>query len=175
MHFFERASLPKDGQDISGLLKKELQLEIEVEKSLNSNEIDLWNLKRKIIGPDFQDVLQNWTEQEADEVGYEIYIRAGFKDSIYSEDSFDFPNSDSDGTLREACLISLNEAKKGRLVSILRGGDAHPSECWRRYDISILENKKHFKDYSDLWKSAIQTTIFPGELDAVKRTLKTKG
>ncbi len=105
----------------------------------------------------------NWREQEADEVGYEFYLRAGFapeaivwlSKSLMGEKSFN------------ECMAD-HVAKK---IPPTRGTGSHPSLCWRIYDYLVLEANYHKNEYTPLIKAAKTFEIIPGELAEVKKSL----
>lgn len=105
----------------------------------------------------------NWTEQEADEVGYELYLRAGFKSEYYTWlDRRLLPSAELETCLNE------NIAKK---VAPLRGEKSHPSACWRIYNIEVLEEELHKDTYVPLKDKAFTKELFPGELDDIKKLM----
>ena len=116
------------------------------------------------------EVANNWIEQEADEIGLEIYLRAGF--AVPEMTNF-FSN-----------LRQLNEGRKtegealvGDEVSRLsedgggcfRGEGAHPALCWRIEDVRT-ELKKHEAEYKNIIADPGAITIFPGRLDEIRRS-----
>ncbi|MCX6123720.1 MAG: hypothetical protein NTV34_03065 [Proteobacteria bacterium] len=107
----------------------------------------------------------NWQEQEADEVGYELYLRAGFR----SED-FNWLNR-TQMTLAEAAECEDNYISK-RLPPV-RGFLRHPGHCWRIYDIQVLEADYHKVEYDPLKKVAILVELFPGALEEAKSEIKS--
>jgi hypothetical protein len=99
-----------------------------------------------------------WTEQQADEVGFEFYLRAGFhpdrfttylEQMMRSESSFD------------ACVDQLKQhnTTPNRTTSDI--ADAHPAFCFRYHDIKVAEMKAHDNDYKELLPAATLETI-PG-------------
>jgi hypothetical protein len=169
--FFNNAGLAKVGQEIVDGWKKYMPFLIALEKSKIAEGIDLESLHRSVLGEDFRSILLNWTEQEADEVGYEFFLRAGFNANAYGKGNLDQLKRQDDPDGYELCLASLKGALGGSLVKIERGLSDHPSECWRAYDILVLETQKHEKDYSDLLPKATIETLYPGELQKVKASL----
>ncbi len=125
-----------------------------------------------------RDVAANWTEAEADEVGYELYLRAGFVD-----EGFTWIN-------RVVAQIEMNKLDKGLLTSdevlaeclkerknlnegIVRGSASHPTSCWRLSDIRLKEDKDHEVEYAPL-KAAAKTIDLPGTptLDEARKEIE---
>ncbi len=119
--------------------------------------------QKHVLGPDYSNILDNWREQEADEVGYEYYLKAGFKPEFYGTRIKDKGSQEYN-----QCEDILSKLREGQQVTIERGNESHPSECWRAYNIQFLETIKHKNDYSSLLSKATIVELFPGELDRVK-------
>jgi hypothetical protein len=132
--------------------------------SIRSNRDEQKTLSDQLLGG--KNASANWREQEADEVGYELYLRAGLNSSLYTWIHGYFLRQQS-GKSEAACETLL---EKGEIPD--RGRQSHPSSCWRIYDINFLESGLHKKDYEPLLPGATQETLFPGELDDVKAYLK---
>ena len=92
----------------------------------------------------------NWNEQMADEIGLELYLRAGwpFEGFISMLQAMDKENSPSDSGARISNKNSHEENKSGPCA---RGTGSHPHLCWRIANAKD-EYKKHLKDYSS-WAS----------------------
>lgn len=115
--------------------------------------LDRWN-----------DLSFNWREQEADEVGYELYFRAGFEPSEMSG----FERSLIVEEEYQKCLDDRVKLK----VLPTRGTRSHPEHCWRIYDRMVLEPEFDEDVYAPLMENAKTVTLFPGELDALKPKLQ---
>lgn len=87
-----------------------------------------------------RDAHRNWMEQEADEVGSEFFIRAGF-------DRMDYINilwktrHDDDSQDRSDCqkMIENSEGNSSPLGRPERGQKSHPTMCWRVFHLTIDE------------------------------------
>lgn len=85
-------------------------------------------------------------ELEADEVGFEIYLRAGFKKEAYASKHLaegQITASDPE-TATATCLARL--AEQGENAGSF---DTHPSGCFRALNINIDEMQKHRDHYKD--------------------------
>lgn len=110
-----------------------------------------------------EDATFNWREQEADEVGYEFYLRAGLdpkhmiwlSKTVMGEKAFN------------ECMANYVEKK----IAPTRGSGSHPSDCWRIYDYLVLEPEYHQKEYAPLIQAARTIDILPGELAELKKSL----
>lgn len=105
----------------------------------------------------------NWTEQEADEVGFEFYLRAGLSPAY-----FNWIEEVGSNAITKDCRKQLTEIRAGGANIPDRGSNTHPSACWRMYDIMIYEAKKHANDYAPLLAKACKIDLFPGELLGLK-------
>jgi predicted SprT family Zn-dependent metalloprotease len=105
----------------------------------------------------------NWTEQEADEVGFEFYLRTGFSPVFYNWTST-LMLQDQIVSCRDQ--IAALAAGSGHIP--FRGTDSHPKSCWRIYDISFYESQKHADDYAPLLPAATKIDIFDGKLVGLK-------
>lgn len=87
----------------------------------------------------------NWTEQEADEVGLELYLKAGYPLAsagwLFSHNS-----DDEDETLR-ICAKARNS--KG-ILEPERQGNSHPTSCWRLYNFIKKETQSHKTEYDQI-------------------------
>lgn len=96
----------------------------------------------------------NWQEQEADEVGYEICLRAGVDMSQYAKLHAHILETESPGALAQC----MDDIEAGRLIDRKLG--THPSPCWRIYDIVKLESAKHVAYYDALMERIPRTPLF---------------
>src|SRR5690606_25032602 len=107
------------------------------------------------------DVAANWSEAEADEVGFEFYLRAGFAPVYYNWISERYMNENLAAC--RAKLAALNQ-RGGEIPE--RGTGSHPADCWRIYDISVREAAEHVEDYRALLAGATKVDVFGDELSA---------
>lgn|GEM_PF-1597871 len=106
----------------------------------------------------------NWTEQEADEVGYEYFLRAGFV-----PESFLFNTRVSMGRAAfDTCV--RNHVTKG--VPPPRGSANHPEHCWRVFDLLYYEPKIHAESFAPLLKNANRKMIDESGLARAQANLK---
>lgn len=112
-------------------------------------------LRTEIIG----DAAANWHEQEADEVGLEFHLRAGFAPLAY-QGLFE---------VLHAIYQSGAASCAAQAESPERGAESHPDPCWRYYNAKALEMSGHSADYAPFLDTDLVTEIFPGELDALKK------
>jgi len=101
-----------------------------------------------------QSVLSNWKETEADEVGYEFYLTAG-----YREDQF-------------PAFFDNVEAIAGKDSNCDRGIKDHPGDCWRAQNIRA-ESVKHQNEISRLQGKCCE--VFGTELSELKALYKYVG
>jgi hypothetical protein len=99
-----------------------------------------------------------WKEQQADEVGFELYLRAGLAHSRYT--SFVEQMMKNNGSL-EKCksLVQDQKVTPNRLTTDFM--DVHPDFCFRYNNITVSEMTTHSHVYSELKASAVIETI-PG-------------
>lgn len=112
----------------------------------------------------------NWREEEADEVGYELYLRAGFHDPTFGWNKIYGLKYQSPDTQSYENCMALIEQK----TIPSRGAGIHPTLCHRYYNMHILERELHREDYAPLLKDATTAFVpeFSGRLGAVKALLK---
>lgn len=126
-----------------------------VEDKLIANVKEFNDMVETLAG---EGVPYNWTEQEADEVGYEFFLRAKLAPESYLAVS---RRNLKDAGLRN-CINTY--VKTGNAPT--RGRGTHPEGCWRVYDILYLEAKIHAKEYGPLLKDAKVETF---NLDAFQK------
>lgn len=110
-----------------------------------------------------EDAKYNWREQEADEVGYEVLLRAGFAP--------EYAISSHQRTMQPDDYNDCQSNYVAKRIVPTRGKLRHPSKCWRIYNLLVLEAEYHKKDYAEFFTTAKIATLFPGELDAIKAKL----
>jgi|GEM_PF-673663 len=80
----------------------------------------------------------NWFEQEADEVGAEFFVRAGFKSNSYLSMLWRTSSASVDDYQR--CQGLIEEALvKNSSVRPERGNKVHPTTCWRAFHLKVDE------------------------------------
>ena len=143
------------------LALKNIQINLEFSKwnavAVDHNKEDLFDemvtetTKAEKIG----DAGFNWTEQEADEVGAELYYRSGFDKSKILD--FLIARALVDASLKtskmtpQACIEFVNSSpNKDEIIatideSLKRGKDTHPPACWRLLHL-VYENILHRRD-----------------------------
>lgn len=139
-------------------------------KQINAVLLDAEQAERKIISEVIgEDAVANWIEQEADEIGFEFYIRAGFSPFFFQTWIERKIKSKSDQDLAD-CRKKISESTES-VSEIVRGTKPHPEDCWRIYDIEVIEKSKHMSEYKDLIHASTKLFEFPGRLKAVKDEL----
>ena len=106
----------------------------------------------------------SWREQQADEVGYELFLRAGFEPTF-------MPWLERKNMGEPAYLNCLeNNVRKG--VAPNRANNAHPTDCWRIYDFLYLEARYHASDYKSFFATShtVNLPSLSGQLDAAKKS-----
>ncbi|MCB0407425.1 MAG: M48 family metalloprotease [Bdellovibrionales bacterium] len=118
----------------------------------------LENSVNQLLGGKYHhSMLTNFREREADEVGFEFYVRAGYDPAQYENGILTIiaaKNSD---------LNSIDEAKKYceeqiRTGSIQQGDDTHPKPCWRVQNMRT-ELQRHHEYYLQLHSQALKKNI----------------
>jgi len=100
-------------------------------------------------------LLSNWTETEADEVGFEFYLRAGYDPLQFSQL---FRNLDGQRTASdEACI---------------RGEANHPRDCWRAQN-SLNELAIHQADYRHVAPDDVVVNLFGDDLAKLIQKYRT--
>lgn len=127
-------------------------------------------IEREVFGEnvDFQK-LRSY-EIEADEAGFELYLRAGFSPEFY------ISNYQRNLGLfeRMGACGKAEDFQRDLTMSEPRldpgNGGPHPSPCWRIFNIRINEfDNQHKEVYRELMKTATAATVFPGELERLKQ------
>ncbi|HYX35831.1 MAG TPA: M48 family metalloprotease [Oligoflexus sp.] len=122
--------------------------------------------KRKAKGATPEE-LANWSEQEADEVGFELYVKSGFKPDHFT-DLFSHLIKSKGG------IPSLKECENKLEANQIpdRGLSSHPANCWRIYDVKKAEKDRHAKEYDSYYKTNTTVDLFPGRLNGIKQKLQ---
>lgn len=117
-------------------------LSIKLDKEKKSKGIDVETELLRVLGPEYLSINASWTEQEADEVGYEFYLKAGFDQKTYGDQRL---NSLSAEEVKVCDQLVLQMQLEGS-AHAEKGVEIHPNYCWRRFNIRFAETAKHFKD-----------------------------
>lgn len=82
----------------------------------------------------------NWIEQEADDVGAEFFLRAGFNPDDYIEILWRSARGQR-GETRDECeaLVEAHRAKVSPAPRPERGAAVHPTTCWRVFHLTVDE------------------------------------
>lgn len=83
---------------------------------------------------------RNWIEQEADEVGAEFFVRAGFQRESFLEFLWR-SSSTANAEQRLACQQTIVQALRGSapIQRPSRGSGVHPTTCWRVFHLKVDE------------------------------------
>lgn len=129
------------------------------------------------------DVMLTWLEREADEVGLELCVRAGF-DTRKLLSHRESRILESGSQRYNGCRIAIQNALSnlpaakdpyGRVVEIpisdAQFPGPHPEECWRLFNIE-RELLLHARDFQPFKKNL--ATVVPGGLERAKSELQGK-
>ncbi len=111
----------------------------------------------------------NWEEQEADEVGLELYRRAGFRDSHFFDMLFQL--AAVSGLSARDIASCMQMSFKAILLSNRnsepeRGAASHPESCWRIFDHQ-KELMLHKNDYANFPNNKVMLNM-NGLADAIQ-------
>jgi Zn-dependent protease with chaperone function len=81
----------------------------------------------------------NWLEQEADEVGAELFLRAGFAKEGFIDILWSSVRASSEDIRACSALISAGLSDPFQPNRPKRGPKSHPSVCWRVYHLLVDE------------------------------------
>jgi hypothetical protein len=122
----------------------------------------------------------NWMEAEADQVGLELFLKAGFKpdgsqelfklliQSVEDSKSTNITATQDDVT---KCLQILSNLKAGSQVDFPeRGNLTHPNTCWRLVNTGYTELQIHSSHYAPYLSKALNEEVIPGALAAIKQS-----
>lgn len=84
-------------------------------------------------------------EQEADEVGFEFYVRAGFEPKLYAQSFIALAKSQNQ---KLNCQHVTSTSQPPRYREGISFNKQHPDFCWRYFDLKYTEREKHAKDYA---------------------------
>ena len=87
-----------------------------------------------------------YNEQEADEVGFEFYIRAGFAPDLYPQTFVSLAKSQNPKL--NCQQITPTSSEPPRFRKGISFNKVHPDFCWRYFDLKFIERKKHASDYA---------------------------
>lgn len=166
LNVLEQKKLPKEWQELSSTLVALNETRQQIESTyleISTKRDEIKTFKESLVG----DALYNWVEEEADDVGLEFYLRAGWSPVFYSE------------IFRKQSLISSEDSASCRAqlsaeVEPNRGIEFHPSDCWRLYNATIQEMKEHKTPYEDFIKKATRQVLEEGRLQQLKAQLAPK-
>lgn len=115
-----------------------------------------------------RNALISWKEQEADEVGYEICLRAGVDVTSFAA-LHRLTLAEKEKTVGSSCL---SDVEAGRVPDREMG--MHPSACWRTYDIEKREPEKHATYYEGLLaRIPLQELLGAERLDQVLNVVRS--
>ena len=122
----------------------------------------------------------NWMEAEADQVGLELFLKAGFKpdgsqelfkllmQSVEDSKGANLTATEEDVT---KCLQTLSNLKTGSQVDLPeRGNLTHPNTCWRLINTGYTELQIHSSHYAPYLPKALNDEVIPGALAAIKQS-----
>ncbi len=84
-------------------------------------------------------------EQEADEVGFELFIRAGFDPDIFPQSFIHLAKAVRPSY--ECDPVSPLSPEPSRYREGISFNKVHPDICWRYWDTKYIERRKHASDY----------------------------
>ena len=148
----------------------------------SSNEYKNLRLQLNAIEEKYmvKDVAANWKEQEADEKGLELFIRAGYDPKEYAQMFARLERIDTESEKGQV-PVAMRRSVAGKQLEPLasatschiadrvdtnkceRGSSTHPSSCWREQNV-YDELKKHEADYASLLPKAKGQNVFGGKL-----------
>ena len=126
----------------------------------------------------------NWREQEADEVGFELYLRAGYDYRQYIKMLENLERSVNEQIAaggQNNPRLSVNIGANVKVESLAdeiagktcqRGTATHPKPCWRMADIK-LEWEKHKEFYANLSPQNPAIQVFGDRLKKIRENLQT--
>jgi hypothetical protein len=124
--------------------------------------------------PNYYPPYVQWAEQQADEVGFELYLRAGLHPDRFT--TYMEQMMKANGSF-ESCLekIKQQNTTPDRAGSDI--ADAHPAYCFRYHDIKVAEMSNHESDYRELITAAKTESIpgLEGALERIRLSLKADG
>lgn len=112
-----------------------------------------------------------WMEQQADEVAYEVYLTAGFREDRFAT-FFKAALMKKAPNKIESCMNAINQTSPTPPSRLDETDDIkHPSSCFRVYDINITETLKHHSVFEDLAAKATITNLAEtaGELAELRK------
>jgi hypothetical protein len=143
----------KSSEQVAAVLAHELA-HVVMNHGAKADEVRLWTSTMPIPEPPaagapaavvkaWRAEFTQWTEREADEVGYDMYREAGLPRAAYRQmitSIFALESPPGDAALA-ACERDFVKASPPREPP--RGTAEHPSTCWRLYDFDVLERRLH--------------------------------
>ncbi len=101
-------------------------------------QYSIYDIISKYLG---HEVAANWTEQEADEVGFELYTKAGFAIAPIKETFEHMKRAQANQNLTQ-----MKHEDKLLEEICKRGASSHPAVCWRikNFDKEYLDHKDQY-------------------------------
>ncbi|NDE15296.1 hypothetical protein EBZ80_10240 [bacterium] len=123
---------------------------------------------KRLRAPAFQ-----WEEQQADEVGFEFYIRAGFEPRIYPE-VFNQLAHFVEGAGECSKEVSVNSVPP-RIHPDREPRGSHPDGCWRYWNARYSEPEHHDAEYSPLMPvhPVVDLPALAGQRAAIERKVSS--
>lgn len=155
---------------------KALISKLEGDQSFNAKV--LMDKATQLLGYDYN--RYNWAEAEADQVGLELLLRAGFHPdgakgifNVFIEDS-ETQSLSTDQKRKEAvesCQKTLDDLKSGKQIEMpSRGNESHPESCWRLVNTGYTELQIHNAHYAPFLQNATTIESIPGALAKIHNT-----
>lgn len=162
----ERLKLPAEWDEYDKLLdqiEKAPGVLEDIGRALASKKDEIKSLQEKLVGG----ALYNWAEEEADDVGLELYLRAGWSPAFYSE------------IFRKQSIskkedVAACQALLGSRTGPDRGMGPHPASCWRIYNATVLEMRDHKIPYKEILTKANSINLVKDALPTLQKLLKER-
>lgn len=148
--------------------------QLEGDKNLNAKIF--MDKASSLLGYDYNRF--NWMEAEADQVGLELMLKAGFspdgstelfKMFIHEVRAEAGDDEEKKRKAVESCLSNLADLKSGKSSNLPeRGNESHPESCWRLINTGYTELILHQNHYAPYLKKQLATDVLPGELVRIK-------
>ncbi len=124
---------------------------------------------KRLRAPHFQ-----WEEQQADEVGFEFFIRAGFEPRVYPE-VFNQLAHFVEGAGECAKEVSASSVPP-RIHPQREPRGSHPDGCWRYWNTRYSEPGRHDAEYSRLMPASplVDLPALAGQRDAIARKVSAR-
>lgn len=125
---------------------------------------------KRLRAPHFQ-----WEEQQADEVGFEFFIRAGFEPQVYPELFKQLAH------FVEGAGDCSKEIRPGvtppRIHPSREPRGSHPDGCWRYWNSRHAETRRHEAEYARIMPSSplMDLPALAGQREAIARKVSGDG